>query len=69
MSSYTSYSIDETTRFLVEDKDGNERVITDLGGNHDLTRTYIRLALQIWKPEQIGKASHGFCFWRRLHGV
>ena len=54
MSSYTSYSIDETTRFLIEDKDGNERVITDLGGNHDLTRTYIRLALQIWKPEQIG---------------
>ena len=48
------YSIDETTRFLIEDKDGNERVITDLGGNHDLTRTYIRLALQIWKPEQIG---------------
>ena len=54
MSSYTSYSIDETTRFLIEDKDGNEKVITDLGGNHDLTRTYIRLALQIWKPEQIG---------------
>ena len=50
----TTYSIDKATRFLIEGKDGNERVITDLGGNHDLTRIYIRLALQIWEPNQIG---------------
>ena len=42
MSTYTSHSIDKTTRFLIEDKDGNERVITDLGGNHDLGARYNR---------------------------
>ena len=54
MSTYTSHSIDKTTRFLIEDKDGNERVITALGGNHDLIKIYIQLALEIWEPDTIG---------------
>jgi hypothetical protein len=70
MSSYTSYSIDKTTRYLIIDKDGNERVITDLGGNHDLIKIYIDLALKIWKPEEIGfsdliekEKDKGFTSW------
>lgn len=70
MSSYTSYSIDKTTRYLIIDKDGNERVITDLGGNHDLIKIYIDLALKIWKPEEIGfsdliekEKNKGFTSW------
>jgi len=54
MSSYTSYSIDKTTRFLIKEVDGNESVITDLGGNHDLIKIYIRLALEIWEPNTVG---------------
>ena len=45
-------------------------VIEDLGGNHDLTRIYIKLALQIWKPEDIGfsdliekEKNKGFTAW------
>ena len=70
MSSYTSYSIDKTTRYLIIDKDGNERVITDLGGSHDLIKIYIDLALKIWKPEEIGfsdliekEKNKGFTAW------
>lgn len=55
MSSYTSYSIDQGTRFLIEDNNGVERVITDLGGRHDLTRIYIRLASDLWGTDSLGK--------------
>ena len=45
-------------------------VIEDLGGNHDLTRIYINLAVQIWEPEEIGfsdliekEKNKGFTTW------
>ena len=61
MSSITTYSIDKATRFLIKEVEYDadtvwteKTVIEDLGGNHDLTRIYINLAVQIWKPEEIG---------------
>ena len=49
-----TYHIDQTTRFLVKNKGEYEIVIHDLGGKHDLIKIYIDLALEIWKPEEIG---------------
>lgn len=70
MSSYISYHIDKATRFLIKEKDGYETVITDLGGNHDLTKTYIELALKIWDPQELGHSdllekekAKGFTTW------
>ena len=61
MSSITSYSIDKDTRFLIKEVEYDTdtvwtetTVIEDLGGSYDLTEIYIKLALQIWEPEQIG---------------
>ena len=65
-----TYYIDRATRFLINDKGDHEIVITDLGGNHDLTKIYIDLALKIWKPENIGfsdliekEKEKGFTSW------
>ena len=54
MSISLTYRIDPATRFLIEDKDGIETVITDLGGDHELTKIYIGLALDLWAPQHIG---------------
>ena len=61
MSSITTYSIDKDTRFLIKEVEYDTdtvwtetTVIEDLGGSYDLTEIYIKLALQIWKPEEIG---------------
>ena len=49
------YKIDTNTRFFIKNPNTpNEIIITDLGGNHDLTRTYIKLAQKIWDKSQIG---------------
>ena len=61
MSSITTYSIDKETRFLIKEVEYDTEtvwtettVIEDLGGSYDLIDIYIKLALQIWEPEQIG---------------
>lgn len=54
MSISLTYRIDPATRFLIEDKDGVETVITDLRGSHHLTKIYLRLALDLWAPQHIG---------------
>ena len=61
MSSITTYSIDKDTRFLIKEVEYDTdtvwtetTVIEDLGGSYDLIDIYIKLALQIWKPEEIG---------------
>ena len=77
MSSITTYSIDKATRFLIKKVEHDadtvwteETVIEDLGGNHDLTRIYINLAVQMWNPENIGfydliekEKNKGFTTW------
>lgn len=68
------YKIDTNTRFLIKNPNTpNEIIITDLGGNHDLTRTYIKLALKIWDKSQIGmsdliekEANKGFQTWKSI---
>ncbi len=68
-----TYHIDQTTRFLVNTKNGYEIVIHDLGGSHDLTKIYIDLALKLWKPEEIGfsdliekERNKGFTSWEGI---
>ena len=84
MSIVTSYHIDQATGFLVKEvrevtdevrypTDSiwtEETVYEDLGGNHDLTKIYIDLALRLWKPEEIGfsdliekEKDKGFTSW------
>ena len=77
MSSITTYSIDKDTRFLIKEVEYDTdtvwtetTVIEDLGGSYDLTEIYIKLALQIWKPEEIGfsdliekEKNKGFTAW------
>ena len=77
MSSITTYSIDKATRFLIKEVEYDtdtvwteKTVIEDLGGNHELTEIYIKLAVQIWKPEEIGfsdliekEKNKGFTTW------
>jgi len=77
MSSITTYSIDKDTRFLIKEVEYDTdtvwtetTVIEDLGGSYDLTEIYIKLALQIWKPEEIGfsdliekEKNKGFTTW------
>jgi hypothetical protein len=66
-----TYHIDQATRFLINDKGDHEIVIHDLGGNHDLIKIYIDLALKIWKPKEIGfsdliekEKDKGFTSWK-----
>jgi len=77
MSSITTYSIDKDTRFLIKEVEYDTdtvwtetTVIEDLGGSYDLTEIYIQLALEIWKPEEIGfsdliekEKNKGFTIW------
>ena len=77
MSSITTYSIDKDTRFLLKEVEYDTdtvwtetTVIEDLGGSYDLTEIYIKLALEIWKPEEIGfsdliekEKNKGFTTW------